>query len=108
MTTKGSSTKWSEFRRSKVPDEEAAQVTRAALDVALALDELRKSRGVTQVDVAKAMEIGQGGVSLLERRRDLFLSTLRDYIEALGGELEVAAVFGDDVRIPLAIGGARK
>jgi hypothetical protein len=45
----------------------------------------------------------QGQVSQIERRDDLYLSTLRDYVEALGGTLEVAAVF-DDERTPIAIG----
>ena len=97
-------TKWSEIRRKEVPDEAVARASGRALRVALALDELRKSRGVTQVDVAKIMEIGQGNVSSLEHRQDVFISTLREYIAALGGELEVAAVF-DDERIPIAIGG---
>ncbi len=59
------------------------------------LQELRKSRQVTQVDVARAMNIEQAAVSKLERREDMYLSTLRDYVRALGGELKLVASFPD-------------
>jgi transcriptional regulator with XRE-family HTH domain len=51
--------------------------------------------GKTQVEVATALKMSQGQVSETERREDLLLSTLRRYVEALGGELEVIANFGD-------------
>jgi transcriptional regulator with XRE-family HTH domain len=96
-------TRWSDVRRSKVPDEAAAQSSGRALREALALSEIRAARGITQVVMARALETTQGSVSALEHRQDVFLSSLRDYIEALGGELEITAVF-DDERIPVAIG----
>lgn len=101
MTT----TKWSEIRRQKVPDEAAAQASAAALRDALALDALRKARGVTQVELAQRLEIRQSSLSAIENRQDVYLSTLREYVEALGGTLELAAVF-DGERMPLAIGTA--
>ena len=53
------------------------------------LMEFRKAVGLTQVQLAEKMNITQVNVSKLERRKDMHLSTLRRYVEALGGELEV-------------------
>ena len=58
---------------------------------------LRRARQQTQVALAKELNIPQGAVSRLERRTDLLLSTLRHYVEALGGELELRVVFPDGV-----------
>lgn len=102
-------TKWSEIRRSKIPDEAAEQAVAAsgrALRDALALYELRRQRGVTQVAIAERLNIRQGSVSEMERRPDVYISSLRDYIAALGGELEINAVF-DGERIPISIGDER-
>ncbi len=59
------------------------------------LAELRKLAGKTQAEVAAAMKVSQGQVSETERRKDYKLSTLREYVKALGGELEIVASFGD-------------
>jgi transcriptional regulator with XRE-family HTH domain len=59
----------------------------------LALAEIRARRGLTQVDVARVLRTSQASVSKIERRDDLYLSTLRGFVEALGGRLELAAVF---------------
>ncbi len=59
------------------------------------LKEMRAAAGMTQVDLANTLEMSQGQVSETERRDDLLLSTLRRYVEALGGELEIIANFGD-------------
>lgn len=98
--------KWAEIRATKVaPDHEAVAAARQrALRDALELRELRSEAGLTQVELAERLGRSQGAVSELERRDDVYLSTLREYVEALGGHLEVAAVF-DDERKPLAIGG---
>src|SRR5438034_2775002 len=57
--------------------------------------ELRRARERTQVEVAKALGITQDSVSRLEQRADLLLSTLRNYVEALGGSLSLIAEFPD-------------
>ena len=54
------------------------------------LAEFRKAVGITQVKLAGKLNITQENVSRLERRKDMHLSTLRKYVEALGGELEVS------------------
>lgn len=67
---------------------------------AMPLDELRKARQMTQVKVAQTLGVNQGEVSKIEHRTDLYLSTLSEYVEALGGRLEIRAVFPDrEVRI---------
>ncbi|MCB1017549.1 MAG: helix-turn-helix transcriptional regulator [Acidimicrobiales bacterium] len=67
------------------------------------LDELRRARHITQEELAAALGVRQPSVSRLEHGDDAKLSTLRAYVEALGGRLELAAVFDDDERFPLAV-----
>jgi transcriptional regulator with XRE-family HTH domain len=62
---------------------------------AVSLRELRLISGRTQVDVANEMGVAQGEISKLERREDAKLSTLRAYVEALGGTLELTAKVGE-------------
>lgn len=64
-----------------------------AYDATLA--QLRRARGVTQQQLAKTLEMTQPQVSKVEHRADVLLSTLRSYVEALGGELAVVARFPD-------------
>jgi len=59
----------------------------------MALQELRKALALTQTEVAEKLHISQDGVSRLEQRSDLLLSTLRKYIQAMGGELSITARF---------------
>ncbi|MCC6142415.1 MAG: helix-turn-helix transcriptional regulator [Candidatus Hydrogenedentes bacterium] len=61
----------------------------------MTLRELRRARKLTQVRVAKKLGISQDGVSRLEQRSDLLLSTLRKTIEAMGGSLSLVAQFPD-------------
>src|ERR1044071_7119492 len=62
---------------------------------AMPLDELRKARKLTQVKLAETLGVNQGEISKIEHRTDMYVSTLADYIEALGGRLEIRAVFPD-------------
>ena len=64
------------------------------------LDQLRRARQMTQVKLAESLGVNQGEVSKIEHRTDMYISTLAEYIEALGGRLEIRAVFRDqEVRI---------
>jgi transcriptional regulator with XRE-family HTH domain len=92
---------WNEIRRTKVPADREAEVAAGvrALRDALDLRQLRAGRGITQVELASRLRKSQGNVSELERREDVYLSSLREYVEALGGRLEVTAVFDDDRQI---------
>jgi transcriptional regulator with XRE-family HTH domain len=59
------------------------------------LNELREARHLTQEQVAKALGIEQAAVSRMERRTDMYVSTLQTAIKAMGGDLEIRAVFPD-------------
>ncbi len=83
-----------EAKADPVRRERIATYKRAMLD-ALALAELRAQRGVTQQVVAGKLGVTQANISRIEHEEDLYLSTLRGYVAALGGELEVNAVFAD-------------
>jgi hypothetical protein len=66
----------------------------------MALDELRAARAMTQEHLSTILGVKQSAISKLERRADMYVSTLRHFIEAMGGQLETRAVFPDgDVRI---------
>lgn len=69
----------------------------------MTLQELRQARKLTQVRMAKALGITQDGVSRLEKRSDLLLSTLRKSVEAMGGNLSLVAEFPD--REPIVLAG---
>lgn len=59
----------------------------------MALDELRQARDMTQVHLAKILGVNQAAVSKLERRADMYVSTLQDFVRAMGGELKITARF---------------
>ena len=81
--------KWNELRRMKFSEEEIRQIDREAIEELVEMDlrALRESAGKTQAELAE--------LSKIERRDDHMVSTLRRFIEGLGGKLEVSAVFGD-------------
>ncbi len=69
---------------------------RAMRDV-IALHEVREARRLTQTELAAALDVTQANISRIERQDDLYLSTLEEYVAALGGRLELHAVFPDQV-----------
>lgn len=69
----------------------------------MTLQELRRARKITQVRMAKELGIRQDGVSRLEKRTDLMLSTLRKTVAAMGGDLSLVASFPD--REPVVLSG---
>jgi transcriptional regulator with XRE-family HTH domain len=69
----------------------------------MTLRELRHARRLTQARMAKSLGITQDGVSRLEKRSDLLLSTLRKTVEAMGGNLSLVAEFPD--RAPVVLSG---
>ncbi len=88
---------WREIRaRGKTPEQLAA-LDRAVRDEVLALDlkDLRTFLGISQAKLAELAKMNQPDVSRLESRDDYLMSTLRRVVNALGGELEVVAVFGN-------------
>ena len=71
-----------------------ARRVRQTLD-SMPLEEIRKARQMTQIKLAEELGVNQGEVSKIEHRTDIYLSTLAGYVEALGGKLEIRAVFPD-------------
>jgi DNA-binding XRE family transcriptional regulator len=71
-------------RRAKIEERAAELAT---------LKDLRQAMQKTQADLAATLHIGQDSVSRLEKRSDILLSTLRGYVEAMGGKLELVAHF---------------
>lgn len=61
----------------------------------MALEELRSAKQLTQSDMAEMLSVPQSSISRIEQRADMYLSTLRNYIHAVGGELRIQAVFPD-------------
>jgi transcriptional regulator with XRE-family HTH domain len=74
--------------------ERVASGTRAMLLIS-ELTKLRESRALTQSELASSLAVSQARVSQIERQGDLNLSTLDDYVRAMGGELRVTVVFPD-------------
>lgn len=101
MTTR----KWSEIRSQKFSPAELAEIDRAVAGELLEMDlrALREAAGLTQGELAQRIEITQSQLSKMERREDHRISTLRRYVQALGGSLEICAVIGGK-RIKLAEG----
>ena len=86
------------MRRKKVEARAAGLVAEE-----MTLQELRQARKLTQARMAKVLGISQDGVSRLEKRSDLLLSTLRKSVEAMGGNLSLVAEFPD--REPVVLSG---
>jgi DNA-binding transcriptional regulator YiaG len=61
----------------------------------MALDELREAVGMTQTHLARILKVNQAAVSKMERRTDMYVSTLQDFVKAMGGELRITAKFAD-------------
>ncbi|MGX3066475.1 XRE family transcriptional regulator [Ursidibacter arcticus] len=59
------------------------------------LQELRQARGLSQKEMAERLNVKQPAIARLEKRTDMYLSTLRSHIEAMGGTLDVIAHFND-------------
>jgi predicted XRE-type DNA-binding protein len=88
--------KFSELRSRMPPESRArAEVKAQAMLVEMPLNELRQARGLSQKTLAEVLHVQQPSIAKLEKRTDMYLSTLRSHIEAMGGELEVIARFPD-------------
>jgi transcriptional regulator with XRE-family HTH domain len=61
----------------------------------MALDELRSAKRLTQADMAEMLDVPQSSISRIEQRADMYLSTLRNYVHAMGGALQIQAIFPD-------------
>ena len=86
------------LREKMSPDSrERSRVLAAKYRAEMPLDELREAREMTQVLLARILKVNQAAVSKMERRTDMYVSTLRGLIKAMGGELKITASFPDGV-----------
>lgn len=86
--------KWNRLKDRMSPAARARVDARVRETLAtMPLAEIRKAIGMTQIELARRLDQGQGSVSKIEHAADMYLTTLRKYIEALGGELVLAATF---------------
>src|ERR1017187_5554322 len=77
------------------PEQRAASAgwVKAAIAEVRNMDELREARAMTQVQLADVLKVSQGAVSKVERRADMYISTLRGYVRAMGGDMQIRAIF---------------
>jgi DNA-binding XRE family transcriptional regulator len=89
----------------EMPAERRACIEQRAQEIReeLNLREMRRLRKLTQARLSKKLKIGQEGVSRIEKRTDLYLSTLRSYVEGVGGKLSLVVEFPD--REPVILTG---
>ena len=95
---------WAEIKMQMKPGTRTrieAEATR--LSDELHLSQIRKARGLTQEAVAELLGVSQAEVSKMERRSELYIGTLKKFIEAMNGELVLAARFADGVEVPIKL-----
>lgn len=88
--------KFSELREKMSPESRArAHAVAEQLRAEYPLHELRRARGLSQEYIAQTLKVSQANISKIEKRTDMYISTLRSHIRAMGGELEIRAKFPD-------------
>ncbi len=88
--------KFSALRAKMSPQSRARAAARAKeLAAEMPLHELRQARELSQVKLAEVLQLRQPEISKIEHRTDMYISTLREYIRAMGGDLEIVAKFPD-------------
>ena len=101
---------WSEISaKVRMDPERRARIEQReqAIEAELTISQLREALGATQESVAEKMNVTQSNVSHFERNPNIFLRSLASYVEALGGRLEVRAVFPDQV-VTLTVSGTQR
>ena len=89
-----------------LPQDEQDTIKRRAQELITqtSLRELRKALGLTQKQLAEALEVSQAAVSKQERRKEIQVSTLCEVVEAMGGKVEITAHFPGDKVVKLSAG----
>jgi hypothetical protein len=89
----------------EMPEERRARIQKRAEEISaeINLRELRRLRKLTQARLSRKLKIGQEGVSRIEKRTDLYISTLRSYVEGVGGKLTLVVELPD--RPPVILAG---
>ncbi len=86
--------KYSNLRNKMSPEARKQSESKAnAMLEEMPLNDLRKARGLSQKMLAEMLHVQQPAIAKLEKRTDMYISTLRSHIEAMGGKLEVQASF---------------
>jgi DNA-binding transcriptional regulator YiaG len=87
---------FAELRARMTPEAQARSEAEALrLEEEMNLAEVRRALKLSQDEIAQTLQIGQGSVAKIEKRADMYVSTLRRFIEAMGGQLEIIARFPD-------------
>ena len=88
--------KWETLRETMSPERrEANRLAAQQMMAEMPLEGLRSARNITQTHLASLLRITQASVSKMEKRTDMYVSTLRSFVQAMGGELEIRAIFPD-------------
>ena len=90
-----------------LPPERRAKIegrARQLIGEEMALQQLRKARQLTQKQMARILNVGQDSVSRLESRSDLLISTLQNYVEAMGGALRIVVEFKEGSAVVSGLG----
>lgn len=90
--------KFTDLRAKMAPESQVRALAKTnAMLAEMPLDELRQARGLSQKMLAEVLHVQQPAIAKMEKRTDMYISTLRSHIEAMGGQLEVVARFPDGV-----------
>ncbi len=92
----GSGKTWRTVRGQRALNERRVADYRRLMDAEVRLSDVRRRRGVSQAELARSLEVSQPNISRVEQEDDLYLSTLARYVRALGGQLEIRAVFPEE------------
>ena len=89
--------KFAALRAQMSPESQARTEAKAqAMMLAeMQLNELRQARGLSQKMLAEVLHVQQPAIAKIEKRTDMYISTLRSHIEAMGGQLDIVARFPD-------------
>lgn len=88
--------KFADLRAKMAPEAQARVEAKAQeLLAEMPLNELRQARGLSQKMLAEVLHVQQPSIAKMEKRTDMYISTLRSHIEAMGGQLDVIARFPD-------------
>jgi predicted XRE-type DNA-binding protein len=88
--------KFEALRAQMSPESQARTEAKAqAMLAEMPLNELRQARGLSQKMLAEVLHVQQPAIAKMEKRTDMYISTLRSHIEAMGGQLDVVARFPD-------------
>jgi transcriptional regulator with XRE-family HTH domain len=95
---------YSDYKKKLTPEQLAKvdELARQLIAEEKSLREIRKARECSQAELAKRLGMNQGDLSKFERRTDVYLSTVRHYVEALGGTLDLVATFPDTGSVKIA------